>query len=446
MQAAAGALEELRRSATPDEDPEDEEAEAAVPMLMPTKKGRRGTHARPAAASTSSGAAAVAAAQALVEGAAGAAPHPAGQSVTGQAKRRASGNSKAAASSAKGKVADRAQSTGGGAEPSTASAQSHAADGSPSATAGDDLQSSQGICSQVKGQGRASQLTAVQGKQGGFGSRAQGRSRLSKASSSQAEPAAVEPDTAQLPVTYKASNRAPAADGIEAVPAVTRKRRSGTTLSGAQADVRQTEASADVQPQPKGSTAEEAAAHTGSEAAAEGAGTAAKGGRAKRKSAPVTATAGAPAASAVPGASGRRGSRGGAASQEADTATAADTPAAAPASRAKRGRASTSALPDAIPVATAAAVEDKEDGDQAGPSSRGEGAGVTDAAAGHGPAKRGSGAKANSRKRSRQDEASLADEGPASHVKAARKASDSKYVSGVLPLVLSMHLPRRMFF
>ncbi len=387
LQAAAGALEELRRSATPEDD--QAAAEAAVPMLLPTRRGKRSRSARPAAASASSEAAAVAAAAALAEGPADTAQKPGGPSATVPARtRRLSAKGRAAASKTDSADLGSARSSGGNAELATASGQSNLSGSSIAAVpAGVGVQSQPeaAVAGAEKQQGRRQS-----------GSKARGKSRLSRGSSP-VEASVMEADPDALPVKRRSSIKRSAAEGTAAGADPVHKRRSGTASS----------------------------------AADEGTGAGAKG---RRKSAPGTGPAAAPAASGTAAGSSRRGSRSPAASQGVDAvaaaevaAAAANHSAAAPAGRAKRSRPSSNVLPD-VSASEATAADDVE---EAGPSSsRVEEGAAGGGRTGHHPAKSPSGPKASKGKRRRQDMAAPQEDAPASHVKAARKAkaTDNKYV------------------
>lgn len=408
LQAAAGALEELRRSATPEDDQAAEEA--AVPMLVPTRRGKRSRSAHPAAASASSEAAAIAAAAALTEGPDNTTQKPGAQSTTVPARtRRLSAKGRTAASRTDSADLGGARSSGGDAELASASGQSHASGRSIAAvTAGTDVQSQP--------------EAAVHGaeKQQGprqSGSKARGKSRLSRASSP-VEASGMESDSDALPVKRRTSIKRSAPVGPDPV----RKRRSGTASSAAQAGAGKADVSAHAQAEPRSGTADRAPADTGAST---------KGSEARRKSAPSTGPEAAPAASETAAGSSRRGSRGRAASQGVNAVAAAEV-AAAPAGRAKRSRPSSEVLPH-VSASEATTADDVE---EAGPSSRRV---QEDAAGGsrtgHDPAKGPSGPKASKGKRRRQDMAEPQEDGPASHVKAARKAIDNRYalsLSGLL--------------
>lgn len=414
LQAAAGALEELRRSATPEDDQAAEEA--AVPMLVPTKKGKRSRSAHPAAASVSSEAAAVAAAAAIAEGPGDTTQKPGGPSATVPARtRRLPAKGRAAASRTDSADLGSAWSSGGNAELTTASGQSNACGSSIAAvTAGAGVQLA-AVDDAQKQQGRRQS-----------GSKARGKSRLSRASSPVEAPI-MESEPDALPVKRRSSIKRSAAEGTAAGPDPVYKRRSGTASSAAQAGAGKADVSTHAQAEPKGGTEDTAAADAG--ASDEGTNTSAKRSGARRKSAPGTGPEAAPAASGRAAGSSRRGSRGRAASQGVDAVAAAevadaagDHSAAAPASRAKRSRPS-NILPD-VSASEATAADDMEG---AAPcSSRDEedvaGGGHT----GHDPAKGPSGPKASKGKCRRQDMAKPQEDGPASHVKAARKATDNK--------------------
>ena len=407
LQAAAGALEELRRSATPEDDQAAEEA--AVPMLVPTKKGKRSRSAHPAAASASSKAAAVVAAATLAEGPGDTTQKPGGPSATVPARtRRLSAKGRAAASRTDSADLGSARSSGGNAELATASGQSNASGGSIAAvTAGAAVDDAE------KQQGRRQS-----------GSKARGKSRLSRASSPVEAIMESEPDA--LPVKRRSSIKRSAAKGTAAGPDPVYKRRSGTASSAAQAGAGKVDMSIHAQAEPKGGTDDTAAADAG--AGDEGTNTSAKRSGARRKSAPGTGPE-APAASGRAAGSSRRGSRGRAASQGVDAVAAAegadaagDHSAAAPASRAKRSRPS-NILPD-VSASEATAADDMEG---AAPcSSRDEEDVAGGRHTGHDPAKGPSGPKASKGKCRRQDMAKPQEDGPASHVKAARKATDNK--------------------
>ena len=418
LQAAAGALEELRRSATPEDD--QAAAEAAVPMLLPTRRGKRSRSARPAAASASSEAAAVAAAAALAEGPADTAQKPGGPSATVPARtRRLSAKGRAAASKTDSADLGSARSSGGNAELATASGQSNLSGSSIAAVpAGVGVQSQPvaAVDGAEKQQGRSQS-----------GSKARGKSRLSRASSPVEAPV-MESDPDAPPVKRRTSIKRSAAEGTVAGADAVHKRRSGTAASAAQAAAGKADVSAHAQAEPKSGPADKAAADTG----AGDEGTDAKGSGAKRKSALGTGPEAAPAASGTAAGSSRRGSKGRAASQGVDAVAAAEVAAAAaghsaaaPAGRAKRSRPGSDVLPD-VSASEATAADDVE---EAGPSSSRVG---EDAAGGggtgHDPAKGPSGPKASKGKRRRQDMAEPQEDGPASHVKAARKATDNKYV------------------
>ncbi len=424
LQAAAGALEDLRRSATP----EDEQAaeEAAVPMLVPTKRGKQSRSAHPAAASASSEAAAVAAAAALAEGPADTAQKPGGQSTILPVRtRRLSAKGRAAASRTDSADLGSARSSGGDAELATASGQSNASGSSTAAvTAGAGMQS--------QPEAAFGDAEAQQGR-GQSGSKVRGKSRLSRASSPVEAPV-VESDPDAPPVKRRSSVKRSAAGGTAAGPDHVRKRRSGTASSAAQAGAGKADVSAHAQAEPKSGTDDKAAADTG--AGDEGTNAGAKGSEARRKSALDNGpAAAAPAASETAAGSSRRGSRGRAASQGVNAVAAAEV-AAAPAGRAKRSRPSSDVLPDGS-VSAATAADDVE---EAGPSS----SRVEEGAAGgtgHDPAKGPSGPKASKGKRRRQDVAEPQEDGPASHVKAARKATDNKYVLSPSTLLQQQCLP-----
>ncbi|KAL0023275.1 hypothetical protein WJX77_002228 [Trebouxia sp. C0004] len=411
-QAAAGALEELRRSATPEDDQAAEEA--AVPMLVPTRRGKRSRSAHPAAASASSEAAAVAAAAALAEGPADTAQQPGGPSASVPARpRRLSAKGKAAASRTDSADLGSARSSGGNAELATASGQSNASGGSiAAATAGAGVQPQpEAIDDAEKQQGRRQS-----------GSRARGKSRLSRASSPVGA-AVMELDSDALPVKRRTSIKRSAAKGTAVGPDPVHEMRSGTASSAAQAGAGKADASAHAQTELKSGTADKAPANTGASAPGSGS---------RRKSAPDKGSAAAPAASGTATGSSRRSSRGRAASHAVDAvaapevaAEAADHLAAAPAGRAKHSGPSSNVLPD-VSASEATAADDVE---EAGPSSsRVEEDAAGGGGTGHDPAKRPSGPKASKGKRRRQDMAGPQEGSPASHVKAARKATDTKQV------------------
>ena len=422
LQAAAGALEELRRSATPEDD--QAAAEAAVPMLVPTRRGKRSRSARPAAASASSEAAAVAAAAALAEGSADTAQKPGGPSATVPARtRRLLAKGRAAASKTDSADLGSARSSGGNAELATASGQSNLSGSSIAAVPA-------GVGVQSQPEAAVDGAEKQQGRRQS-GSKARGKSRLSRGSSP-VEASVMEADPDALPVKRRSSIKRSAAEGTAAGADPVHKRRSGTASSAAHAEAGKADVSAHARAEPNSGTADKAAADTG--AGDEGTGAGAKGGGARRKSAPGTGPAAAPAASGTAAGSSRRGSRSPAASQGVDAvaaaevaAAAANHSAAAPAGRAKRSRPSSNVLPD-VSASEATAADDVE---EAGPSSsRVEEGAAGGGRTGHHPAKSPSGPKASKGKRRRQDMAAPQEDAPASHVKAARKAkaTDNKYV------------------
>ncbi len=412
LQAAAGALEELRRSTTPEDDQAAEEA--AVPMLVPTKRGKRSRSTHPAAASASSQAAAVAAAAALAEGPADTAQKPSGPSSSVPARtRRLSAKGRAAASKTDSADLGSARSSGANAELATASGQSNAS-GSSIAVVTDGA----GVQSQPEA---AADDAEKQHSQRQSGSKARGKSRLSRASSPVQAPV-VESDHDALPVKRRTSIKRSAAGGTAAGADPVRKKRSGTASSATQAGAGKADVSAHAQAEPKSGPDDKAAAGTG--AGDDGTRASAKGSGARRKSAPSTGPEAAPAASETAAGSSRRGSRGRAASQGANAVAAAEV-AAAPAGRAKRSRPSSDVLPD-VSASDANAADDME---QAGPSSsKVEEGAAGGGGTGHDPAKGPSGPKASKGKRRRQDMAEPQEDSPASHVKAARKATDNRYV------------------
>ncbi len=405
LQAAAGALEELRRSATPEDEQGAEEAAAL--MLVPTRKGKRSRITHPADASASSEAAAVAAAAALAEGPADTAQKPGGQSTTLPARtHRLSAKGRPAASKTDSADLGSERSSGGNAELATASGQSKASGSSIAAGAGVQSQPEAAVDDAEQQQGRRQS-----------GSKGRGKSRLFRASSPVEAPT-VESEPDALPVKRRTIIKRSAAEGTAAGADPVRKRRSGTASSAAQAGAAEEDVSAHVQVEPRSSTADKAPANTG---------TSAKGSGARRKSAPGTGPEAAPAASETAAGSSRRGSRGRAASQGVDAVAVAEV-AAVPAGRAKRSRPGSNVLPD-VSASEADAADDVE---EAGPSSsrveEGAAGGAGGEGTGHDPAKGPSGPKASKGKRQRQDMAEAEEDGPASHVKAARKATDNKYV------------------
>ncbi len=426
MQAAAGALEELRRSATPDisQEGDAEPEQASSPVLQPSRKGKRSRPTRTAPSTAAAEPAAVSAAEALAKGPADAATKPAGQSALGQTrpKRRASAKGKASTVTAEKGILTRAHSSGDNAELATApeSADTAAPEAEVSGQSGSSMSSQQADAEQQRRQSD---------------SKARGKSRLSKASSPE-EPTASQTDAAGLPVKRRVSakvSHAGSAQDVQAEPAVVCSRKSGTGSTAA----KQTAVLAASQPEHKSSIAGKVTRDTVAAADEETAAAeepAAKGGKAKRKSAPAKGSTEAPAATEPAASSGRRGSRAGrGASQGVDSAAAqaasapalaARAPDAVPAGRARKGRASGSG-PDKASQAEATRAHEEEGGDHAGPSSRGDDTGAAAEAVVSGPAK-GPELKAGRGKRSRQDMAGMQDEGPASHVKAARKSTDIK--------------------
>ena len=433
VQAAAGALEELRRSATPDIDSDEE---AAVPVLLPIMKGRRSKTTRAAPASASRAPAS-------------------GQT---QAKRRASAKGRATASTAEDRDLTAAQSSRDGSGDASASGQSNESDGTIAA----------GQDNVLSRRSRSSRQADVQQKQTLSGSKARGKSRLSKASSP-AEPTETKTAAAELPVKHTSSDKQPQAGATQ--PAAEANRKSGTGSTVAQTKVKQTIAADDTQLKQQVSKAEQAAA---GQDANLGEAAAAKGGRAKQKSALIACPADASAASRPAARSSKRASRSSHGASQGVECTPAVASAsvhavtdAAPDGKARRGRGSgtsptdisqgeaarpveeqAQAQPSRLHTATEAAASGpvkgpglrakrgrssasapqeisqlgkEEEQHLAGPSSGAKATGPAGEAAA-----RGTGVKTNKGKRSRQDLTEAEDEGPASQVKAARKGTETK--------------------
>lgn len=454
MQAAAGALEELRRTATPDADADPNEP--PPPVLLPTLKGKRSRTKRTArtttaASDSASDSAAVAAAKALAADAVGQASKTAARP-----QRRVSVQSRAAAASGSNHSLPQQDS---GAHSAASASTAAGSCGPNSAAAGASHEGKEGS-EQVK-QGQA-----------GAGSQAQGRrrSRLSKASSPTPEPApapdaAAEPPVKQrgLPARRGTTQQPPADQGqTSGDNGSSRPKRSSGTGSTA------VKAGAAVAIE----TGPEQAAGSGStqKTVAEGisAGKASSGrGRAKRKS--VEAPSESKPLPAATRASGR-GSRGGqSASEQAETTNAAhvapavplgdDSANPAPASKANKGSRvkGTAVRSHSQATAAAAAAEAKPTAASSrkrrGSQGQGNTAGPSKAAAAQddgeeeaGPSMQAGGsqaavekavdqAKAAGGKRSRQSMADAPDDGPAGGVKAARKATDSKWAFVTCPCV-----------
>lgn len=464
MQAAAGILEDLRRSATPDLDADvdadvDEPAGAAHPALQPTMKGKRSSTKRTArAAPAPQSEAAVAAAEAPAQGPAVADDHLSGKGA--RPKRRAPAQSKATAASegSEGTATLPGQNSAGHSAASASTAAHSNGHDSPAAGASEEQEEGSKL------------VKRGQKRQAGSSSQAQGRrkSRLSKASSSAQDPTSVVDPAAEALLQQRGPARRGSAkqphadqaqgndDRVTTVP----KRNSGT---GSTAVKPQDAVAIETAPE----QAEEAAGKGSPQNAAEDAQTSKSlsvRGKAKRKSVPTTVDEEQPPA---PAGGGRRGSRGGqpAPKQAANAAHVASAAASAadecrdtaPASKAKQdsrvkgttassqSQAAAAAEEEAKPSGgrrrssqgkastaratsqseAAAAEDDREE--EAGPSVQPGGEDVTTekGAQAKGKAVRG--------KRSRQSMEDAADAGPAGHVKAARKATDSKCASCLGP-------------
>ena len=431
VQAAAGALEELRRSATPDIDSDEE---VAVPVLLPIMKGRRSKTTRAAPASASGA--------------------PAGGQT--QAKRRASAKGRATASTAEDRDLTAAQSSRDGSGDASASGQSNESDGTIAA----------GQDNVLSRRSRSSRQADVQQRLSG--SKARGKSRLSKASSP-AEPTDTKTAAAELPVKHTSSDKQPQAGATQ--PAAEANRKSGTGSTVAQTKPKQNISADETQLKQQVSKAEQAAA---GQDANLGEAAAAKGGRAKQKSALIAGPADASAASRPAARSSKRASRSShGASQGVESTPAAASASvhavtdAAPNGRAKRGRGSGTSPTDITQGEAARPVEEQAQaqpsrlhktieaaasGPVKGPGLRAKRgrssasapqeisqlgkeeeqhlAGPSSGVAATGPAgeaaARGTGVKTNKGKRSRQDLTEAEDEGPASQVKAARKGTETK--------------------
>lgn len=442
MQAAAGALEELRRSATPDADADPHEP--PPPALLPALKGKRSrtkrtAHATTAASDSASDSAAVAAAEAVA-----AAPADAiDQSGKAAARPQCRVSVHSRAGAANGSTQSLPQQDS--AAHSAASASTAAGSCGPDSAAAGGLQ---------EGKERSEH---VQLGQAGPGSKAQGRrkSRLSKASSPTPEPspvpdAAAEPPAKQrgLPARRGSAKQPPADQGQTADDnrSSRPKRKSGTDSTAVKAGDAVASETGPEHAAGSGSTqctvAEDISAGKASSGRA----------RAKRKSVETPSQS-----KPLPAATwaGRRGSKGGqSASEQAETTTVVhvapavppgdDSAKPAPASKASMGSCGKGTAVQSYSQATAAAAEakpaassrksrgSKGTGNTAGPSKAAaaeeEEAGPSVQAGGsHAAAEKvGGQAKAAGGKRSWQSLEDAPDDGPAGGVKAARKATDSK--------------------
>ena len=443
MQAAAGILEDLRHSATPDGDAgADEPTGAAPPALQPTMKGKRSTSKRTArAVPAAEPEATVAAAKASAQGSAVTDSQSNGKSA--RPKRRASAESKAV------------RATGGsdplhGQDSGAAASNAAQSSGHDSTAAG---------ASEERGEG-SKQANRGQKRQAGADSTAQGRrkSRLSKASPAPEPSPVADAGPETLPAQPGPAGRGSAkrshaekqqrSDGRgTSAP----KRKSGT---GSTAVKRQRAGADEI-------TAQQAEEAAGSGSMHEAAGDPSAGnskassvrGKAKRK---LPTTGVAPTGDDEH--PGRTGSRAGQpASAQAEAASAAHVAPAADESagtalgskarqrphieRPTARQAKEEAQPSAASggkrrgsqgkgsnarVASqseAAAAEDERE-EKAGPSVQQPGGGGS-AAEKEGQAK----GKGSTGKRSRQSmEDAAADAGPAGHVKAARKATDCRCI------------------
>ena len=466
VQAAAGALEDLRRSATPDEHAEEEQqpAEAAAqgPVPQPTKSGRRSSSKRTLPASQLDS---VAAAELLAQGPAAASlEQSAGQPESKRQKGRSAAQGKAGSGSKRQSGRDSTASA------SAAPDRSH--HGTPAAEVPEenDDGSRQGVSSE---KGGTRPVSSVQGRC---------RSRLSKASSASApEPAAANIDAAEAgPKQHGPSRRGSAkqsqADGEQEASDSTAagpQKNSGTGSTAVKARNRR---KSDAREVAEGSQATGTGKIQEAQKDAATSKASASKGRAKSKSSDPSAGDGALPLASPPKATGRVNKRGQPPSEKAELNTAAQEPSPrdpeaddsanmAPANKPKRGSRAEAAPVKGSSQQTTAAEEAEHVNALGGRSRRGSqvkgsmAKGVSQAAAaadegedaagpsaqpegdGGGASARGGQAKAMRGKRSRQSMEEAGTAGPASHVKAARKSTDSK--SAFLPisalLLLAMH-------